>query len=214
MSAFSTAPALLAELARRGVILQTDGERLRYDAPRGAVADLLPALARFKLALLESLTVPQSSSAPAAPEAPATPSPFRTVAPFLLVPANIETAPGAAKICSTLQTFRSLFAAARGGDLPTGALEMEIAGESHHVENVAGACIELEAVWSDRARRCQKEKRDLTAPEVAALDAATQFLDGIAARWNGAAWLDLNEIGAQLDGDFAQMLQKPKGKTP
>jgi hypothetical protein len=211
MSAYPTAPALLAELARRGVILQSDGERLRYDAPRGAVADLLPDLARFKPALLE-LAAPKSSSAPAAPEAPATEPatapPFRRANEFVFVPAKVEPAPGAAAICGALQTFRSLFAAARGGDLPTQPLELD--GEAVKVENAAAAVCEIFAAWTKTARECQRDRRDLTTPEQSALDEATQFLDGIAARWNGAAWLDLNKIGAQLDGDFAQMLQKQR----
>lgn len=64
MSDFLTAPALLAELSRRGVILQSDGKILELDAPRGALADLLPEIARFKPALLELLTpAPQTPDA-------------------------------------------------------------------------------------------------------------------------------------------------------
>jgi hypothetical protein len=218
MSAFSTAPALLAELARRGVILQSDGERLRYDAPRGAVADLLPALARFKPALLE-LAAPQSSStssAPAAPEAPApepaTPSPFRTVAPFLLVPREFTPAPGAVAICEVLQTFRSLFAAARGGDLPTDALTVEIGGESHSIENATAAVLDLEIAWTEAARQCQKEKRDLTEVEADALGAAAALLNHVWACYDGpgAAWLDLGALNSQLDADLKAMHQKQR----
>lgn len=174
--------ALLAELTRRGARIEASGNALAIDAPRGAVADLLPDLQRFKPALLELLTAPESSSAPAPPEPPATEPapPFRTVAPFLLVPATIEAAPGAAKICATLQSFERVFAAARGGDLSVAALDVEVVGESHTLENAAAAVWELESVWSDRARKCQSERRDLTAPEVAALDAAAQLLGGVA----------------------------------
>jgi hypothetical protein len=128
----------------------------------------------------------------------------------LLVPANIETAPGAAAICGALQTFRSLFAAARGGDLPTQPLELD--GEAVKVENAAAAVCEIFAAWTKTARECQRDRRDLTTPEQSALDAALELLETVWARYDGpgAAWLDLNEIGAQLDGDFAQMLQKQR----
>jgi hypothetical protein len=88
-----TAPALLEALRRSGVSVQSDGGALTLDGPGAVIDSLLPEVARFKLALLELLTAPESSSAPAAPEppasAPATVSPFRTVAPFLLVPAKM-----------------------------------------------------------------------------------------------------------------------------
>ena len=58
-----TPAALLAELSARGVLLHADGDRLRYDAPRGAIGDLLPDLARFKPALLEILATPDDATA-------------------------------------------------------------------------------------------------------------------------------------------------------
>jgi hypothetical protein len=175
--------------------------------PRGLVSDLASDIQKFKPALLELL----------APEPPATdaatPSPFRTVAPFLLVPRDFTPALGAAKIAATLHFYERLFAAARRGDLPTDALEMEIAVETVTVENLADVCIELEKVWSDRARRCQKEKRDLTTPEQSALDAAAELLETVWACFDGpgaAAWLDLGALDSQLDADLAAMHKKQR----
>jgi len=49
----STLSLLLAELARRGVDMWAEGERLRYRAPRGALApELLEALRAHKAALV------------------------------------------------------------------------------------------------------------------------------------------------------------------
>ena len=48
--------ALLDELTRRGVVIGANGDRLALDAPKGAIGDLLPDLARFKPELLELLT--------------------------------------------------------------------------------------------------------------------------------------------------------------
>lgn len=50
-----TAPALLAELQGRGVAVALSGDSLQFDAPRGAMRDLLPEVARLKPALLELL---------------------------------------------------------------------------------------------------------------------------------------------------------------
>jgi hypothetical protein len=216
-----TAPALLEALRRSGVSVQSDGAALTLDGPGAVIDSLLPEVARFKLALLELLTAPEASSTSSAPAIspeppatePATVSPFRTVAPFLLVPAKIETAPGAVAICEVLQTFRSLFAAARGGDLPQQVLEIEIAGELHPVENAAAAILDLEIAWTEAARQCQKEKRDLTEVEAAALGAAAALLNHVWACYDGpgaAAWLDLGALNSQLDADFAQMLQKQR----
>jgi len=44
---------LRGELTRRGVKLEPNGDRLDWRGPKGAVADLLPDLAKFKLQLLE-----------------------------------------------------------------------------------------------------------------------------------------------------------------
>jgi hypothetical protein len=60
-----TAPALLVELNRRGVRLELSGGRLRFDAPRGAMADLLPDVARFRVALVELLAAPPEPPRPA-----------------------------------------------------------------------------------------------------------------------------------------------------
>jgi hypothetical protein len=51
-----TAPALLAELQGRGVAVALSGDSLQFDAPRGAMRDLLPEVARLKPALLELLS--------------------------------------------------------------------------------------------------------------------------------------------------------------
>jgi hypothetical protein len=211
------APQLLETLTARGARLLLDGAALVVK-PRDVLTDELRAEIRAnKPALLVLLqhgdrfadqSEPQSAQLPSA-------APFRAVAPFLLVPfllvpANFAAAPGAAKICGALQTLRSLFAAARGGEMPTQPLTVEIGGEPHSIENVAAACMALESTWTDTARRCQSDRRDLTAPEADALDAATQFLDGIAARWDGAAWLDLGALNSQLDADFRAMQRKQR----
>ena len=52
----NTPSVLLAELTRRGVELWAEGERLRYRAPRGAMApELFETLRAHKAALLEVL---------------------------------------------------------------------------------------------------------------------------------------------------------------
>lgn len=51
---------LLDELHRRGAIVEARGDNLAIDAPRGAIADLLPDLAKFKPALLELLRQPDA----------------------------------------------------------------------------------------------------------------------------------------------------------
>ncbi len=212
-----TAPQLLDALKARGAAAHlekdSDGAAVLVVVPGSAVADLLPDLQRFKPALLELLTASESSCAPAAPEAPATEpataSPFREVTPRLLVPANIETAPGAAAICSTLQTFGKSEIIS---DLPKDALEIEIAGESHHVENAAACVLALESEWTRHARRCQSERRDLTTPEAAALDAAAELLNHVWACYDGPGemWLDLAALNSQLDGDLAAMHRKQR----
>ncbi len=59
-----TTLALLAELRRRGVVLEASGDRLRYRAPAGTMtAELRAALAAHKDALLEVLR--EASPAPA-----------------------------------------------------------------------------------------------------------------------------------------------------
>jgi hypothetical protein len=142
----------------------------------------------------------------------------------LLVPANIETAPGAAAICQrALQTFRSLFAAARRGELPQQPLTVEIDGEAVKVENAAAAVLNLEIAWTEAARQCQKEKRDLTEVEAGALGAVAELLNHVWARFDGpgaAAWLDLKALNAALDADLKAMhqkqraTQKPSEATP
>ena len=47
-----SAPDLLAELDRRGITLFADGDKLRFDAPRGSVTDLLPEMRRLKMEIL------------------------------------------------------------------------------------------------------------------------------------------------------------------
>jgi hypothetical protein len=175
-------------------------------APRSLALDLLPDLQRFKPALLELLTAPAAQPAPDG-------SPFRRVNPFVFVPATIETAPGVVKICEWARSFRSLFAAARRNELPQHPLTVEINADEIEVENAAAACIEIERAWTDTARRCQHERRDLTAPEADALDAATQFLDEIAARWDGAAWLSLADVIAHLDADFTAAMKREKARA-
>jgi hypothetical protein len=200
---------LLQSIEARGGVatVKGDGGAAKINvAPRSLALELLPDLQRFKPALLELLTAPD---APATAPATGSASPFRQPHPFLLLPATIENAPGAAKICSTLQTFRSLFAAARGGDLPQHPLGVEIGDELFTVENVAAACIEIERAWTNTAQWCQHERRDLTAPEVDALDAATQFLETVTSCYNGnrAAWLDLTEILQAQNEDYLAMLK-------
>jgi hypothetical protein len=213
------APQLLETLTARGARLLLDGAALVVK-PRDVLTDELRAEIRAnKPALLVLLQhgdrfAESSALAPAPAAQPATPSPFRTVAPFLLVPANLEISAGASRIAATLQNFERTLAAARGGELPTDALTVEIDGEAVKVEKAAAACMALESTWTGAAQWCQKDGRDLTSEEAAALQSATAFLDEIAARWNGAAWLDLAAIDRQLDEDFAQMLQKQRKATP
>ncbi|MFP5265566.1 MAG: hypothetical protein ACLGJB_27065 [Blastocatellia bacterium] len=52
-----TVMELIAELRGRGVVLEASGERLRVDAPKGAVTpDLRAALEAHKTKILEALT--------------------------------------------------------------------------------------------------------------------------------------------------------------
>ena len=50
------------------MIVARRGDALKLDAPRGALADLLPDLQRFKPALLELLEPPRTQFAPQRPE--------------------------------------------------------------------------------------------------------------------------------------------------
>lgn len=69
-----TALALLAELRRRGVVLEASGDRLRYRAPAGAMtAELRAALAAHKAELLMMLR--EASHAAAASRRPPQDSP-------------------------------------------------------------------------------------------------------------------------------------------
>jgi hypothetical protein len=214
------APQLLETLTARGARLLLDGAALVVK-PRDVLTDELRAEIRANksalLVLLQHGDRFAESSAPA-PDAPAaqpptgSASPFRAVAPFLLLPATVETAPGAVKIAATLQSFGRTLAAARGGDLPQQPLGVEIGDELFTVENAAAACIEIERAWTNTARRCQREKRDLTAPEVDALDGAAQFLETVTACYNGPGetWLDLGALNSQLDADFRAMHRKQR----
>jgi hypothetical protein len=211
-----TAPALLETLRRSGVSVHSDGGALTLDGPGAVIDSLLPEVARFKLALLELLTAPEPPATDGAAK-------WRRANEFVFVPAKVEPAPGAAKICEVLQSFRLLFAAARGGDLPQQPLEMEIAGEVLEVENAAAAVLNLEIAWTKAARQCQKEKRDLTEVEAGALGAVAELLNHVWARFDGpgaAAWLDLKALNAALDADLKAMhqkqraTQKPSEATP
>lgn len=74
-----TALALLAELRRRGVVLEASGDRLRYRAPSGALtAELRAALAAHKDALLEVLR--ETSPAPAESPRPPADAPLASAA--------------------------------------------------------------------------------------------------------------------------------------
>lgn len=50
-----SASSLLVELEKRGVAVSFSGDSLLFDAPRGAMRELLPEVARLKPALLEIL---------------------------------------------------------------------------------------------------------------------------------------------------------------
>ncbi len=50
-----SASSLLVELEKRGVAVSFSGDSLLFDAPRGAMRELLPEVARLKPALLELL---------------------------------------------------------------------------------------------------------------------------------------------------------------
>jgi len=54
------APELLSTLRARGVVARREGDALKLDAPKGAVADLLSELQRFKPVLLELLETEQT----------------------------------------------------------------------------------------------------------------------------------------------------------
>ncbi len=126
--------------------------------PRGLVSDLASEIQKFKPALLELIAAPE----PPAPSA----SPFRRANEFVFVPLDFQPAPGAARIAATLQSFEPVFTAARRGDLPDGC-----------EPGTGGAICELEKAWSDRARNCQRARRDLTGAELSALEMAAAWLE-------------------------------------
>lgn len=64
-----TASALLAELQGHGVQVEVTGGQLQFDAPRGAMRDLLPEIARFKTELLAILQHGDAYAPRAAPAA-------------------------------------------------------------------------------------------------------------------------------------------------
>ena len=69
MSAYNSPALLLEALTARGVILHRNGDRLAFDAPRGAIGEFLPDIQRFRPALLELLERP-AKAPETAPEAP------------------------------------------------------------------------------------------------------------------------------------------------
>lgn len=206
----SSAPELLSFCAASGVELWEENGLLRYHGAAEVVAPILPDLQRFKPALLELLTAPETSTptspGPTAPEASTAPQ-FRRANQWVFVPATIETAPGAAKICAVLQSFRRLFEAARGGDLPTEPLGVEFGGEPDTFENPASVVAEIESHWSDVARECGREKRDLTPEETELPDGAAEIFNHVWACYDGPgeSWLDLAELNRQLDADLKAM---------
>ena len=73
MNAPNFSPAqLLEELRGRGVVLTAIGDRLRYDAPAGAIGDLIGDLQRFKPQLIELLDADTQIVASRAATAPVT----------------------------------------------------------------------------------------------------------------------------------------------
>ena len=149
--------------------------------PRGLVSDLASEIQRFKPALLELLTAPE----PPATEPPTAP-PFRRVNRFVWVPSNLKPAArGAVKICEVMQRFWLVFEVAKIRRRHRAAQRLEICldGQAHEIEDVAAACLAIKSEWTEAARRCNHEGRDLTAPEAHALDIAADFLDAVESLW-------------------------------
>lgn len=212
------APTLIREIESRGASIRYEGERLKVANDKALTDSLRASIRAHKnelLALLQHGDRFAESSAPAAPEptAPKTQpaTPFRAVEQFLLVPGRNWPAPGAAAICSTLQSFERLFAAARGGELPTAPLDVEISSQRWKVESAAAA-VQLKKEWTGAARRCQSEQRDLTAPEKSALDAAAEMLETVWGSYNGPGemWLDLVALNRQLDSEIKAVNQRQR----
>jgi hypothetical protein len=195
------APQLLETLTSRGAVATVEGETLWIE-PRDVLTDELRAEIRANKSdlvfLLQDGDRFAESRAPAAPEAPAPELPlvFRRVNRWVIVSANIETAPGAAAICEVLQSFERLFAAGRGGDLPTAPLDVEWGGEPDTLENPASEITEIERLLTEKARECQREKRDLTPEEMELLDGAAEIFNRVWACYNGPGemWIYLPEL--------------------
>ncbi len=197
-------PTLILEIEMRGASIRCAGDRLKVTNDQALTPSLRAKIRENKPAIISILAHGDSFADAAQP---------RRVNEFVWAPVNPKPAsPGAVKIAATMQGFERTHAAALRGKLPRQPLDALINGELFTVENVAAACIEIERAWTNTAQWCQHERRELSAPEVAALDAAAQFLETVTACYNGnrAAWLDLGALNSQLDADFRAMQRKQR----
>lgn len=177
-----TAHELLATIEARGVTVEIESGPDGFPAlgitPASKIADLLPEVQRFKPALIELLKAPIAK-------------PFRRVNQWVLAPATPTHSQGATDICQMLQSFPTLIEAAHREKLPPAPLSFESPnGELWEIDNPLLAVVEIESLWSERARACARAGRDLTLEEKSALEMATVLLDGIAVRWDGEEWRD------------------------
>lgn len=183
------APRLLLEqLRRRGVTVAANGAKLAFDAPRGALDDLLPDLQRFKPQLLELL------EADAPPRRPSwrdrTPGEWEAVAR--------ESSTGAAAICSTLRDFVPLLESARAGTLPLDSVRVEIGGEVFDEPDATGLLIAVEKEWTARAQACNRDGRGLSIEEEVALESARELLKWLNAARGESGWFDLEAVADEI----------------
>jgi hypothetical protein len=200
-----TAPQLLAAIEARGATARlgsgADGMPELVIKPASKIGDLLPDLQRFKPALIKLLATPKAKtlfdeveeSTARTRESPApSQKPLRRANRWLFVPSCPTPSPGAAKICAVLQGFPTLFMAAQLQQLPTGPLVFDSPrGDRWEIDKPALAVIEIQGLWTYRARECNRAGRGLTTAEGTALAMATALLDGMAVRWDGKKWRDL-----------------------
>lgn len=134
-----TAPQLLELLEQRGARLFRRGDRLAIDAPRGALLDLAPELAKFKPALLELLDAQRDgATATGREDEPTFPRDFDTKAAHWRLPAKLNGLNRAAQIERARQGIEPRFLARlEHGDATEGRT-----GETREVWAVA-VCVAL-----------------------------------------------------------------------
>ena len=214
--ALASATALLSELTRRGVELRANGDRLAYDAPRGAIGDLLPDLARFKTQLLELLaaapvhrwqqsaatdTATGATSAPNAPDVALVRAQLRTLDLAIGAPASIRAVVRASRDLDAKQTrdtqrqWRALGAAKRHAEA-TALL----------ANGIDPATVKSNAPANPQARQPRRPARDLLAfwrGRGVSLTMETVERDG--ANWRALA-VDLQHVAPeQRDAIFDEL---------